>query len=76
MTVKRLKSLSRTQPIAHELSDSGKWTYEAKLDGLLAHGHRMIYLVESSVHVLSLLMSTEDNFEYRCSLWRSHGAMR
>jgi hypothetical protein len=41
-----------TKPIAHELSDSGKWTYEAKLDGLLAHGHRMIYLVESSVHVL------------------------
>ena len=47
-----------TKPIARELPDSGKWTYEAKLDGLPAHGHRMIYLVESSVHVLSLLMST------------------
>ena len=53
MTVKRLKSLSTTKPIARELPDSGKWTYEAKLDGLPAHGHRMIYLVESSVHELT-----------------------
>jgi hypothetical protein len=30
MTVKRLKSLSTTKPIARELPDSGKWTYEAK----------------------------------------------
>jgi hypothetical protein len=42
MTVMRLKSLSTTKPIARELPDSGKWTYEAKLDGLPAHGHRMI----------------------------------
>ena len=76
MTVKRLKSLSMTKPIAHERSDSGKWTHEAKLDGLLAHGHRMIYLVNPLFMFSPYLCLLKTILSFGVPCGEADGAMR